>query len=73
MSKKLTYWGNDGGIKQKAWILSLIGLIVVGGGVLADSISSNGSTDIANDNNDRIYSNSNNYKPTYTRRAERAK
>jgi hypothetical protein len=35
MSKKLTYWGNDGGIKQKAWILSLIGLIVVGGGVLA--------------------------------------
>lgn len=34
MSKKLTYWGNDRGIKRKASILSLI-LFMVGGGVLA--------------------------------------
>jgi PKD repeat protein len=34
MSKKLTDWGNDRGMKRKASILSLI-LLMVGGGVLA--------------------------------------
>ena len=39
MSKKLSYWGNDRGIKRKASVLSLIALIVGGGVVIAGPLS----------------------------------